>query len=165
MIVKEKNPCQYYANVDQSESNSGDYLSIQWFLCELCATFQTTSLSKEHWLAICALTTITEVSTLFPWKLLSENISIPSHTLMEKPHFRLLSLKCISAVKLPALLMTLAQTQQNKRGRVQELSVIWTFLAHEEAVLHFSAVLYGCTAHTLDSLHLENESNLVITGQ
>lgn len=41
----------------------------------------------------------------------------------------------------------------------------WTFLAHEEAKLLFSAVPYGCTAHPLDSLHQENESNLVITGQ
>lgn len=132
------------------------YLSIQCFLCELCATFQTTSLCKEHWWGICALTTIREVSTLFLWKFLSENISIPRHIPVEKPHFHLLSSKCISTLKLSALLMTLAQIQQNKRGKIWELSVMWTFLAHEEVLLHFIAALYGCTAHPLDSLHLEN---------
>lgn len=84
---------------------------------------------------------------------------------MEKPHFHLLSSKSISTLKLSVLLMTLAQIQQKKRGKMGELSVMWTFLAHEEAVLHFRAELHGCTVHPLDFLHLENESNLVITGQ
>lgn len=40
MIVQEKNPSQYYANVEQRQSNSGNYLSVypvfpMWALCHL----------------------------------------------------------------------------------------------------------------------------------
>lgn len=40
MIVKEKNPSQYYANVEQRQRNSGNYLCIHqvfplWALCHL----------------------------------------------------------------------------------------------------------------------------------
>lgn len=163
MIVKGTKPlsvlCQCGTKAEQFWE-----LSIQRFLWELYATFQTTSHYKEHWLGICAFTTLSEVSTLFPWIFLSENISIPRHTLVWKASFSF----AVFQVHFYSETFCFAydsciDTAKQERKKSEN----WVWYGHFWPMrkLCYVSVLYGCTIHPLDSLHLENESNLVITGQ
>lgn len=157
MIVKEKNSSQYYANVEQRQSNSGNYLCIHpvfplWALCHLPNHIPLQGALKGN---LCP--------HYQKW-----SVHFISLKIFVRKQFHFQAYSCGKASFSSAVFQVhfysetfcfaydSAQIQQIKRGKMWEVSVMWTFLAHEEAVLHFRAVLCGCTVHPLDSLHLEN---------
>lgn len=167
MKVKEKrNPSQYHANVEHKVK------ATQGIICLSTASFvsslppsRTTLRCNQHYLGICALTTVSE-TLAFARKHLDYQTYFCGKDSFSFAVFKMqFCCETFSFAYDSCDKYSSTKERMNPSGGVQNCVCCEHFWSKEEAVLYLSAILYGWIVCTSFSLYLENESNLVITGQ